>query len=114
MTFSKLVIAATISSAAAFAPSFVSQRQSLTALEMARKPFISGNWKLNPSTKAEAESLAAGIAAAITPDSPDADVAIFVPYVFIDAARAKAEGSPLIVGAEVSTQWMRPRLAPKL
>ncbi len=66
-----------------------------------RKPFISGNWKLNPQTRDEAVKLAADIAATVTPDSPDADVALFVPYVFIEAAQ-KSAGDRLFVGAEVS------------
>ena len=74
---------------------------SSTALDMARKPFISGNWKLNPQTKDEAVALATEIAASIGPDSPDADVALFVPYVFIETAMA-AVGGKLEIGAEVS------------
>jgi Triosephosphate isomerase len=65
-----------------------------------RKPFISGNWKLNPQTKEEAIKLAADIAAAVTKDSP-AEVALFVPYVFIEAAQTAAKGK-VQVGAEVS------------
>jgi triosephosphate isomerase len=69
-------------------------------LEASRKPFISGNWKLNPQTKEEATKLAADIAVAVTKDSP-AEVAIFVPYVFIEAAQ-KATNGKVQVGAEVS------------
>lgn len=70
-----------------------------------RKPFISGNWKLNPQTRDEAVQLAADIAAAVTHDSPDADVALFVPYVFIEAAQ-KSAGDRLFVGAEVSSLFV--------
>ena len=56
----------------------VSQSTSFS-LQAVRKPFISGNWKLNPQSKDEAVALAADIAAAIGPDTPDADVALFVP-----------------------------------
>mmetsp|Transcript_48988 Transcript_48988/g.118651 ORF Transcript_48988/g.118651 Transcript_48988/m.118651 type:complete len:299 (-) Transcript_48988:136-1032(-) len=70
-----------------------------TALDMARKPFISGNWKLNPQTKDEAVALASEIAASIGPDSPDADVALFVPYVFIETAMSSV-GGKLEIGAE--------------
>jgi len=59
---------------------------------------FSGNWKLNPQTRDEAVQLATGISAAITPDS-NVDVALFVPYVFIEAAK-EAAGSALEVGAE--------------
>jgi triosephosphate isomerase (TIM) len=91
--------------ASAFTPSqrLTSPSQATTtALEMAgRKPFISGNWKLNPQTKEEATSLASGIAKAITYKSPDADFALFVPYVFIDAAMQASKGKKLTIGAEV-------------
>mmetsp|Transcript_2316 Transcript_2316/g.3260 ORF Transcript_2316/g.3260 Transcript_2316/m.3260 type:complete len:290 (+) Transcript_2316:62-931(+) len=68
-------------------------------LNMARKPFISGNWKLNPQTKDEAVTLAADIASKITDKSPEADVALFVPYVFIESAMG-ATKDKLMVGAE--------------
>mmetsp|Transcript_31490 Transcript_31490/g.57029 ORF Transcript_31490/g.57029 Transcript_31490/m.57029 type:complete len:290 (+) Transcript_31490:38-907(+) len=87
-----------LSTAGAFAPSLRS-RQHLTQLEAERKPFISGNWKLNPQTREEATSLASEIAASITKDTPDADIALFVPYVFIEAAQKAAEGK-LMIGAE--------------
>ena len=64
-----------------------------------RRPFITGNWKLNPSTRDEAVALAKGIADAVIPDSP-CDVALFVPFPFIEAAQ-QAAGDKLTVGAEV-------------
>mmetsp|Transcript_4744 Transcript_4744/g.6161 ORF Transcript_4744/g.6161 Transcript_4744/m.6161 type:complete len:284 (-) Transcript_4744:721-1572(-) len=94
----KFIIAAAslLSVVAAFAPAVPSARTSF-ALD-ARKPFISGNWKLNPQTKEEATQLATDIAAAVLPTSP-ADVALFVPYIFIDAANT-AVGDKLEIGAE--------------
>jgi hypothetical protein len=70
-----------------------------------RKPLITGNWKMNPKTKQEAVELASGIAAAITSETPG-DVAIFVPYPFIEAVQ-NTVGDQLIVGAEVSTAYTR-------
>jgi hypothetical protein len=99
MKFSALSFLALAGSASAFAPTFGVSRSS--SLEATRKPFITGNWKLNPQTREEAVTLASDIAAAIGPDSPDADVALFVPYVFIEAAMS-AVGGKLSVGAEVS------------
>jgi len=64
-----------------------------------RKPFITGNWKLNPQTKDEAVELAAGIAEAIDEDSP-CDVALFVPFPFIETVQ-KIAGDRVTVGAEV-------------
>ena len=98
-TTMKLAVAALLAgSAAAFAPSTLGGR-SATQLD-ARKPFISGNWKLNPQTRDEAVKLAGDIAASITDASPEADVALFVPYVFLEAAMGAA-GDKLMVGAEV-------------
>lgn len=84
----------------AFAPSLLKAQSSTFRLE-ARKPFISGNWKLNPQTKAEAIQLATDIAQSITPSSPDAEVALFVPYVFIESSMDSV-GGKLQIGAEVS------------
>jgi hypothetical protein len=65
-----------------------------------RTPFITGNWKLNPSTKQEAVDLATGIANAVGPSSPG-DVALFVPFPFLETVQ-KCVGDKLLVGAEVS------------
>lgn len=83
--------------ASAFAPSLIGSRLS-THLD-ARKPFISGNWKLNPQTKEEAVTLASEIAAQVTESTPDADLALFVPYVFIETTM-QAVGGKLQIGAE--------------
>mmetsp|Transcript_21810 Transcript_21810/g.33288 ORF Transcript_21810/g.33288 Transcript_21810/m.33288 type:complete len:285 (+) Transcript_21810:72-926(+) len=96
MKFSHLMFL--LPSVAAFVPAAVKQ-QNLMELQAARKPFISGNWKLNPQTKDEASVLGMGIANAITPNTPDIDVALFVPYVFIDTVKAATSGK-LNVGAE--------------
>jgi len=96
----KLAIASFLAgSAAAFAPALNSGVTSSSTQLYGRKPFITGNWKLNPQTKDEAIALANDIAASITEDSPDADVALFVPYVFIESATG-AVGDKLNVGAE--------------
>lgn len=100
MKLSTLTLFAAFASTDAFAPtSSFGVPKSVTQLD-ARKPFISGNWKLNPQTKGEAVTLASEIASKITDDSPDADVALFVPYVFLEAAMG-AVGNKLEVGAEV-------------
>ena len=92
-------------SASAFLVPQAEQISTTTTCLWGRKPFISGNWKLNPQTRDEAVQLAADIAAAVTHDSPDTDVALFVPYVFIEAAQ-KSAGDRLFVGAEVSSTEM--------
>ena len=98
----KLALASLLAgSAAAFAPAALNGHRAAGTELHARKPFISGNWKLNPQTKDEALTLAKGIADSITDGSPDADVALFVPYVFIESAMGAVDGK-LMVGAEVS------------
>lgn len=103
MKFLLATAALLVSSVGAFVTPLVGSGRSTSTtfvLEASRKPFISGNWKLNPQTKEEATKLAKDIAAAVTKDSP-AEVAIFVPYVFIEAAQ-KATNGKVQVGAEVS------------
>jgi hypothetical protein len=79
-------------------------------MAVARRPFISGNWKLNPQSRDEAVKLASEIAASITPSSPVADIALFVPYVFIESAMNSVQGK-LQVGAEVC--YMQPVMLPQ-
>ena len=102
MKFLPLLFGALASTTTAFSPSFISHqaKPTSTALRATRRPFISGNWKLNPQTRDEAVELAKDISSAITSDSPDADVALFVPYIFIEAAMDTVD-SKLKVGAEV-------------
>lgn len=96
MKLSAITLLSLFGGSAAFAPSS-SRARSITQLE-ARKPFISGNWKLNPQTKEEALTLASDIAAQVTDESP-AEVALFVPYVFIEASMGVV-GDKLQIGAE--------------
>ena len=97
MKFSTSILATLLTTTSAFLPSL--QQKSSTSLH-ARKPFISGNWKLNPQTRDEAITLAKEISEGITADSPNSDVALFVPYVFIESAITACEGK-YFVGAEV-------------
>merc|ERR1712071_367699 len=60
-----------------------------------------GNWKLNPATRDDAIELATGVANAVTADSPS-DVAIFVPFPFIECV-TEAVGGKFPVGAEMVT-----------
>lgn len=93
----------------AFVNKQIATTQSLlrfTSTELnARKPFITGNWKLNPQTKDEAVELARGIADSITSDSP-ADVGLFVPFPFLETVQSVV-GDKLIVGAEMVTPEMK-------
>lgn len=69
-----------------------------------RKPFITGNWKLNPSTKGEAIQLAKDICAQVVQANGQviADVALFVPFPFIESVQ-KICGDAITVGAEMCT-----------
>ena len=75
-------------------------RRSTQLLASARKPFITGNWKLNPQTRDEAVQLAKEISNAVGPETGDVDVALFVPYVFIESVMNAVEGK-VQIGAEV-------------
>jgi len=92
-----LVAALVASTTAAFTTTGYFARPS-TVLD-ARRPFISGNWKLNPQTRQEAVDLAKEISDAVTSDTPDADVALFVPYVFLETAMEAVDGK-VQIGAE--------------
>jgi len=97
---SSFLAGASVASVAAFAPAALSGHGVAKSSQLyGRKPFISGNWKLNPQTKDEALTLAKEISASITESSPDADIALFVPYVFIESAMSTVNGK-LSVGAE--------------
>ena len=103
-----------ILSALATSSAFVAQPSPsvrLGSTEMyARKAFITGNWKLNPQTKAEAIELATGIAASVKADSP-CDVALFVPFPYIESVK-ETVGDKVIIGAEVrSDQVVVPEVA---
>lgn len=97
-----VIVSLLFGSSAAFSPTLLSGNQCASSTQLcARKPFISGNWKLNPQTKDEALKLADGIANSIDEGSPDADVALFVPYVFIESVM-ETVGDKIDIGAEVS------------
>lgn len=96
------VAASILATVIASASSFVVQPQNTRLADTflaARKPFITGNWKLNPTTKAEAIELATGIANAVTDSSPG-DVALFVPYPYLESVEAAVDGK-VTIGAEV-------------
>lgn len=100
MKLSNISLISLLGSAAAFSPSSFGVKNVNRNTELhARKPFISGNWKLNPQTKDEAIELASGIAKSVGPDTPDCDVALFVPYVFIETSFGAVDGK-IMVGAE--------------
>ncbi|MEX0586470.1 MAG: triose-phosphate isomerase, partial [Pirellulales bacterium] len=63
-----------------------------------RKPLVAGNWKMN-TLRAEAVKLAQTIAdrAAAT---PGVEIALCLPFVYLDAVRGVVEGTPVGLGAQ--------------
>ena len=96
LSFASSLALATSASAFVASPAF--NRISSTEL-YERKPFITGNWKLNPSTKGEAIALAEDIVRAVHDSSPG-DVGLFVPFPFIETVQ-KIVGDKITIGAEV-------------
>jgi len=93
------ILSLLLPSTLAFSPELKLNRGDGTSL-FARKPFISGNWKLNPQTRDEAIHLASEISKGITSETPDSDIALFVPYVFIESSSTAVDDSKLMIGAE--------------
>jgi len=79
------ILAISFGSTFSFTPKVVLRPNNVLYAE--RKPFITGNWKLNPQTKDEAVQLAREISSHVTPSSP-CDVALFVPYPFIEGVQS--------------------------
>ena len=98
MKVSVASVLALATSASGFVANPVSNRVASSQL-FERKPFITGNWKLNPSTIAEAIALADEIAASVTDSSP-CEVGLFVPFPFIETVQEIC-GDKITVGAEV-------------
>jgi triosephosphate isomerase (TIM) len=72
-----------------------------------RKPFITGNWKLNPGTKNEAIQLAKEITAAVKTDNTQTpDIALFVPFPFIETVQ-RICGDSITIGAEMCTPELK-------
>ncbi len=65
---------------------------------MSRKLFIAGNWKMNTS-KAEAVELANGLKDALVSET-DVDLAVFPPFVYLDAVAAVLKDTPIAVGGQ--------------
>ena len=89
MKISALSLLALVGSSAAFVSNTPAVRWRSETSLFERRPFITGNWKLNPTTRDEAVELAKGIADAVKDDS-EADVALFVPFPFLEAAQQAA------------------------
>jgi len=98
---SVLVLSTLLGDSSAFSAFGVPANKKVGTELYERKPFITGNWKLNPDSKEAALELATGIASAVSDDSP-VDVALFVPFPFIECVMGAVDGK-LSVGAEMVT-----------
>jgi triosephosphate isomerase len=65
---------------------------------MSRKLFIAGNWKMNTS-KAEAVELAKGLAGNLGSET-GVDLAVFPPFVYLDAVADVLKDTPIAVGGQ--------------
>jgi triosephosphate isomerase (TIM) len=98
MKLSAILCLASLSGSSAFvAPQDGVKR---TTSLFARRPYITGNWKLNPLTKSEAIALAKATADAINWRTT-ADVALFVPFPFLEGVK-DAVNDRITIGAQVS------------
>jgi len=104
MNLSVTFIFGFLSTAAAFSVHPLNEQRLTTTFLLARRPFITGNWKLNPSTRNEAVQLASDIAKSV-PKKSNCDVALFVPFPFIDAVK-NVVGDKISIGAEMVTPEM--------
>jgi triosephosphate isomerase len=64
-----------------------------------RTPFIAGNWKMNPTSRAEAVALAEAVKAGVGADVA-VRVAVCPPFVYLEAIDGVLEGSPIGLGAQ--------------
>ncbi|EKX31363.1 hypothetical protein GUITHDRAFT_166901, partial [Guillardia theta CCMP2712] len=63
-----------------------------------RRPFIAGNWKMNPESIEEAAKLAAGVVEGSKGSKPQ--VAIFVPHAYLYTVGDTVKGSDVELGAQ--------------
>jgi len=70
----------------------------ISSLSMSRKPFIAGNWKMNPETVEEAVSMAKAIAESA--ETSPAQVALMVPHTYMYPVIEAIKGSKVEIGAQ--------------
>ena len=97
--------------ASAFAPRPVARTSTSLQADNFRQPIMAGNWKLNPSTEAEALALATDVAERLGEETCAIDgedvtedtcteVVIFPPFPFISKVRDAVVDAGLTVGAQ--------------
>jgi len=108
MQFQATVLAAILSSAAAFSPAISNNAASTTSLSATRQPIMAGNWKMNPSTEADAVALGEGLTSLLGEETCPIDdenplcteVVIFPPHPFISKVRESVEDAGITIGAQ--------------
>jgi triosephosphate isomerase len=66
-----------------------------------RKVLIAANWKLNPTTSADAASLAHNIKTGTKSQfNKDVEVVFCVPFIYLDLIKHELQGSPIKLGAQ--------------
>lgn len=107
MQFQATVLAALLSSAAAFSPAMQKSASSSTSL-FARQPIMAGNWKMNPATEDDAIALGSGLTKLLGEETCPLDdenplcteVVVFPPHPFISAVKSEVEEAGITVGAQ--------------
>ena len=108
MQFQATVLAAIVSSAAAFSPAISNNAASSTSLSATRQPIMAGNWKMNPSTEADAVALGEGLTKYLGDETCPIDdenplcteVVVFPPHPFISKVRESVEDAGITIGAQ--------------
>jgi len=107
MQFQATVLAALLSSAAAFSPS-VGKKAVSTSLNAGRQPIMAGNWKMNPATEEDAIELGTGLTKLLGDETCPIDdenplcteVVVFPPHPFISKVKDCVEDAGITVGAQ--------------
>lgn len=113
MQFQATVLAAVLSSVAAFSPATTKNTAAAgvsgTALFAGgRQPIMAGNWKMNPATEDDAVALGAGLTKLLGDETCPLDdenplcteVVVFPPHPFISKVREEVEDAGITVGAQ--------------
>jgi len=68
-----------------------------------RRPFVAGNWKMNPGLRAEAVTLATGVASSTVGARQSVDVGVFPAFVHLEAVGHALREAAALADASVTT-----------
>lgn len=115
MQFQATVLAAVLSSVAAFSPATTKNTGTAAGVSAStalfaggRQPIMAGNWKMNPATEDDAVALGAGLTKLLGDETCPLDdenplcteVVVFPPHPFISKVREEVEDAGITVGAQ--------------